>query len=70
VPLYLLGPHVVAGVAFVVVGIASVVHWAGRVRGAADASWLAPVARVALAIRTLAGLAVAIPEVLGAAILR
>ncbi len=67
VPLYLLSALVVAGIAFVVVGIGSVVHWAGRVRGGADAPWLAPVARGALAIGTVGGLAVAIPEILGAA---
>ena len=67
VPLYLLGPLVLAGTAFVVAGIGSVVHWAGRVRGAAEAQWLAPVARGALAIGTVAGLVVAVPEVLGAA---
>ena len=33
VPLYLLSPLVVAGIAFVVAGIGSVIHWAGRVRG-------------------------------------
>ena len=67
VPLYLLSPLVVAGIAFVVAGIGSVIHWAGRVRGTTDAPWLAPVARGAIAIGTLAGLAVAIPEILGAA---
>ena len=67
VPLYLLSPLVVAGIAFVVAGIVSVIHWAGRVRGGADARWLAPVARGALAIGTVAGLVVVIPEVLGAA---
>ena len=67
VPLYLLGPLVVAGIAFVVAGIGSVVHWAGRVRGTTDAPWLAPVARGAIAIGTLAGLAIALPEILGAA---
>ena len=70
VPVYLLSPHVAAGVAFVVVGLASVVHWAGRVRGGSDAPWLAPVARGALAVGTVAGLAVVIPEILGAANLR
>ena len=67
VPLYLTSPLVIAGIAFVVVGIGSVVHWAQRVRGARDAPWLAPVARGALAIGTVAGLVVAVPEVLGAA---
>jgi hypothetical protein len=67
VPLYLLGPLVVAGIAFVVAGIGSVVHWAGRVRGTTDAPWLAPVARGAIAVGTLAGLAIALPEILGAA---
>ena len=55
------------GIAFVVAGIGSVIHWAGRVRGAAESPLLAPVARGAIAIGTIAGLAVAIPEVLGAA---
>ena len=67
VPLYLLSPLIVAGIAFVVAGIGTVIHWAGRVRGAADAGWLAPVARGAVAVGTVAGLVVAIPEVLGAA---
>jgi hypothetical protein len=70
VPVYLLGPLVVAGVAFVVVGVASVVHWAGRVRGGSEAAWLAPVARAGIAVGTVAGLAIVIPEVLGAANLR
>ena len=67
VPLYLLSPLAVAGIAFVVAGIGSVIHWAERVRGSADAPWLALVARGALAVGTVAGLAVVIPEVLGAA---
>ena len=66
-PLYLLSPLVVAGIAFVVAGIASVIHWVGRFRGGADAPWLAPLARGAITIGTLAGLVVVIPEVLGAA---
>ena len=61
------GPGIAAGIAFVVAGIGSVIHWAGRVRGAAESPLLAPVARGAIAIGTIAGLAVAIPEVLGAA---
>lgn len=67
VPLYLLSSMAVAGIAFVVAGIGSVVHWAGRVRAAAEPGWLAPVARVALAVGTVAGLAVVIPEILRAA---
>ena len=65
VPLYLTSP--IAGTVLVVVGIGSVVHWAQRVRGAGDAPWLAPVARGALAVGTVAGLVVAVTEVLGAA---
>jgi hypothetical protein len=67
VPLFLLGPLVIAGIGLVIVGIASVVHWAGRLRGAAEPAWLALVARTSLAAATVAGLAVAIPEILGAA---
>ena len=70
VPLYLLSPLVLAGIAFVVAGIGSVVHWTGRVRGASEPPWLAPVARGAVAVGTVAGLVIVIPEVLGAANLR
>lgn len=67
VPLYLLSPLAIAGFAFVIAGIGSVAHWVGRLRGRAEPPWIAPVARGALGIGTLAGLAVAIPEVVGAA---
>jgi hypothetical protein len=70
VPVYLLGAMVVAGIAFVVVGIGSIVHWISRARGGSDPPFLAAVARGALAVGTVAGLAVVIPEVLEAANLR
>ncbi len=69
VPLYLGSSLVLAGVAFVVVGVASVVRWASRIGGPSP-DWLAPIGRGALAVGTIAGLAVAIPEILGAANLR
>ena len=67
VPLYLGSPLVLAGVAFLVVGVATLAEWVFRTRRRPAPTWLPLVARGALVIATVAGLVVAVPEILGAA---
>ncbi|HET7829771.1 MAG TPA: hypothetical protein VFL03_09425 [Candidatus Limnocylindrales bacterium] len=66
-PLYLTSSIALAGAAFVVVGLATAAHWLLRSRRTPEPVWLPLVARGALVLATVAGLAVAVPEILGAA---
>jgi hypothetical protein len=67
VPLYLGSSLALAGVAFLVIGLSTVAQWVLRARRVPAPAWLSIVARGALVVGTVAGLAVAVPEVLKAA---
>ena len=67
VPFYLAGSLALAGLAFIVIGVATVAHWLLRSRRAPEPAWLPILPRGALVVATVAGLAVAVPEILGAA---
>lgn len=70
VPMYLGTSMVLAGIALVAVGIATVASWALRMRGLPTPQWLYLAARACLGVATVAGLAIATSEVAGAAGLR
>lgn len=67
VPMYLGSPLRLAGVALVVVGLATLTTWKLRGQGRQERPvWLTTLARGALIVAVVAGMAVVIPEVQGA----
>lgn len=67
VPTYLSAPMRTAGLALVVVGLATLATWYRLAQGLPDVpGWLMAVGRIALATAVVAGLAVVIPEIQGA----
>lgn len=68
VPMFLGSDLLVAGLALVVVGVSTLVLWWLRIgRQQAPPAWLGVIARAGLVVATVAGLAVATREVMGAA---
>lgn len=67
VPLYLSAPLQSAGVALILVGLATLATWVLRSQGRSAApAWLTAAGRIALTGAVVAGLAVVIPEIRGA----